>query len=220
MRTFLSTVLLVLFTGCVTAQNSAGNPDSVARRDYLRYAGASGPVYLRVMTWPLRLGEQPEVGNAMAAAATGAVFGLPTAFTADPGAAPQPQFRVVATFDYPPPLSPSALCAADQADQGPAASPDARETSLLLAFCTRGELLAGTRVRGPRIGNTNDPEFRRMVRSGIREMFAFDDPRYDNRRLMADFGSGHHHRFGRHHNGFHRHHHRGSSAVFGFGTGW
>ena len=219
MRTFLSTVILVLLTGCVTAQNTAGIPDSVARRDYLRYAGSSGPVYLRVMTWPLRLGEQPDVGDAMAAAATGAVLGLPTAFTADPGAAPQPQFRIVATFDYPPPLSPSALCAADQADRGPAVSADGSETSLLLAFCTRGELLAGTRVRGPWIGNTNDPEFRQMVRSGIREMFSFDDPRYDNPRLVGGFGYGHHYGV-RHHHGFPHHHHRGRSAVFGFGTGW
>lgn len=219
MRALFSILIAGLLAGCVTAQNTAGLPDSEARRDYLRYAGASGPVYLRVMTWPLRLGEQPEVGAAMAAAATGAVFGLPTAFTADPGAAPQPQFRIVATFDYPPPLSPSALCAADQADRGPAVSPDGRETSLLLAFCTRGELLAGTRVRGSWIGTVSDPEFRRMVRSGIREMFSFDDPRYDEPRLVGGFGYGHHHSFG-HHTGFHRRHHHGSSAVFGFGTGW
>ena len=190
MRKLLSTVLLIVLTGCVTAQNSAGIPDSETRRDYLRYAGGSGPLYLRVMTWPLRLGDRPTVGARMAADATGAVFGMTTAFTAEEQAASQSHFRIVATFDYPQTLSPSALCAADQADLGPGVVPEADETSLLLAFCTRGELLAGTRVRGPRIDSLNDPAFRDMVRSGIREMFSFDDPRYDRRRVPPGVGFG------------------------------
>jgi hypothetical protein len=201
MRNLISALILLFLTGCVTAQNTAGLPDSEARRDYLRYAGAAGPVYLRVMTWPLRLGDRETVGGRMAADATGAVYAMPTAFTADPSVAPQPHFRIVATFDYPQSFSPSALCAADQADQGPGVVPDSDETSLLLAFCTRGELLAGTRVRGPRVANLNDPAFRDMVRYGIREMFSFDDPRHDRRRFSHGVGFG----FG---------------LGTGFGTGW
>lgn len=180
MRMFSSRALIVCacllaLSGCVTARNTIQFTDSEGRRSYLRYAGAEGPVYLRAANPPTEIGDHAAVSAVMAEAASGAVFAMPTTFTSEIGAAPRPHFRIVALFDAEESLSTADLCESEAKGTDLTAARYADRTNLFLAFCTRGEALAGTRVSGPKITSVSDPALRQMVRSGIREMFSLDD---------------------------------------------
>lgn len=180
MRMFSSRALIVCaclltLAGCVTARNTIQFTDSEGRRSYLRYAGSEGPVYLRAANPPASLGDHDAVAAVMADAASGAVFAMPTTFTSDREAAPQPHFRIVALFDAEESLSTAGLCESEATGTDLTAARYADRTNLFLAFCTRGEALAGTKVSGPKITSVSDPALRQMVRSGIREMFSLDD---------------------------------------------
>lgn len=166
---------LLVLAGCVTARNTIQFTDSEGRRSYLRYAGAEGPVYLRAANPPTEIGDHAAVGAVMAEAASGAVFAMPTTFTSEIGAAPRPHFRIVALFDAEESLSTADLCESEAKGTDLTAARYADRTNLFLAFCTRGQALAGTKVSGPKITTLSDPTLRQMVRSGIREMFTLDD---------------------------------------------
>ena len=128
----LALTLLLGLSGCVTVQNTAGLQDSDGRRDFLRYAGAEGPVYLTVIGAP-----EPFAGVAgrLARAATGAVIAMPTVFTANPDLAPQSHFYIAVAFDPQVTLSPAQLCRAQTENAPLVTSFSEAETRLLLAFC-------------------------------------------------------------------------------------
>lgn len=179
MRIIVLGLCLLALAGCVTARNTIQATDSEGRRAYLRYAGSSGPVYLRAANPPIELGDHGRVGAAAAEAASGAVFAMDTTFTADISRAAHPAFRIVALFDPADSLSTEAVCRSDATSGDLPAARFTDRTNLFLAFCTRGESLAGTRVGGPKLAALSDPSFREMVRAGIREMFAMDDRQRD-----------------------------------------
>lgn len=166
---------LLALAGCVTANNTIQPTDSEGRRAYLRYAGGESPVYLRAANPPAELGGHDAVAAVMAEAASGAVFAMPTTFTADVGAAAHPNFRIVAMFDPVDSLSTADLCESEAMATDVPAARRADRTNLFLAFCTRGEALAGTKVSGPKVASLSDPTLEKMTRTGIREMFAIDD---------------------------------------------
>lgn len=175
MRTILLGLCLLALTGCVTAQNTIQATDSEGRRAYLRYAGASSPVYLRAANPPTELGDHSAVAAALAENASGAVFAMDTTFTSEIGQAAHPNFRIVALFDPVESLSTEDVCRSEAASTDVPAARFSDRTNLFLAFCTRGESLAGTKVRGPKLTSMSDPAFRDMIRTGIREMFTIDD---------------------------------------------
>ena len=168
-------IAALALAGCVTAQNTIQPTDSEGRRAFLRYAGADSPVYLRAANPPSELGNHDAVGTAMADAASGAVFGMPTTFTSDVSAANHPNFRIIALFDPVESLSTADVCESETRSSDVPAARYSDRTNLFLAFCTRGEAIGGTKVSGPKISSLNDPTLRDMTRAGIREMFAIDD---------------------------------------------
>ncbi|MCR9070489.1 MAG: hypothetical protein NXI18_02120 [Alphaproteobacteria bacterium] len=174
-RTLIVGACLLALTGCITARNTIQFTDSEGRRAYLRYAGADGPVYLRAANPPASLGDHGAVGAALAEAASGAIFALPTTFTANIGAAPNPNFRIIALFDAEESLSTADLCESEAKSTGLTAARYADRSNLFLAFCTQGQALAGTKVSGPKITALSDPSLREMIRTGLREMFSQDD---------------------------------------------
>lgn len=181
MRILVVGLCLLGLAGCITAQNDIQATDSEGRRAFLRYAGAYSPVYLRVANPPKELGDHATVGAAMADAASGAVFGMDTRFTADKGAADQPHFRIVALFDPVISMSTAEICRSEATGADLPAARFADRTKLFLAFCTRGEALAGTRVSGPKLTSVSDPNLRKMARAGISEMFSLNDRDRDRR---------------------------------------
>ncbi|SDG31755.1 MULTISPECIES: hypothetical protein [Thalassobaculum] len=174
-RVGLLGIAALALAGCITAQNTIQPTDSEGRRAFLRYAGGESPVYLRAANPPGALGNHDAVASVMAEAASGAVFGMPTTFTSDVGAATHPNFRIIALFDPVESLSTAEVCESEARSSDVPAARYTDRTNLFLAFCTRGEAIGGTKVSGPKIESLDDPTLRDMTRSGIREMFAIDD---------------------------------------------
>ncbi len=179
MRVIALGLCLLMLSGCVTARNTFSATDSEGRREFIRYAGGESPVYLTALNAPAELGDWGVVSDRLADAATGAVFGLDTRFTGDIEQATRANFRIVALFDPLVSLSAKGLCQAESRQAPQTSARHVDKTTLFLAFCTRGEDLAGTIVTGPKITELGDPELREMVRAGIREMFSMRDRRRD-----------------------------------------
>jgi|GEM_PF-719240 len=179
MRIIVLGLCLLTLAGCVTARNTVQATDSEGRRAFLQYAGSSSPVYLLAANPPAELGDHAAVAGAVAEAASGAVFAMDTTFTADIARAAHPNFRIVALFDPVQSMSTEAVCQSEAKAADVPAARFADRTNLFLAFCTRGEAIAGTKVSGPKLASVADPAFREMARTGIREMFSFDDRRRD-----------------------------------------
>lgn len=175
MRSLVLGLSMLALAGCVTAQNTIQPTDSEGRRAFLRYAGGSSPVYLLAANPPADLGGHDAVASAVADAASGAVFAMDTRFTADIAKADHPNFRIVALFDPTDALSTDEVCKSEAAAADVPAARYADRTNLFLAFCTRGEAIAGTKVSGPKLASLDDPALAEMARSGVREMFSTDD---------------------------------------------
>lgn len=158
-----------LLSGCagsgIGAQRIVEGLDAEGRRETL--AAAGGTVYLTAAHPPA--GSAGEASARMADAATGAVFGMPTAFTADPARAGRTALRIVGLFDAPVTTRPERLCAADWTDTTVAR--DGGRTRLFLVFCSGERPLAGARVVGPAIADLADPMLVALTRVGIQEMF-------------------------------------------------
>lgn len=170
MRTISSAIVVcvsLILAGCVTATSTGTGVDAEGRRAFLRYAGGEGPVYLAVINAPTDLGS--EVGARAARAATDSVIGIGVTFTADRSQASRPNYRIITLFDPEISLSANEVCSADARPMVAARYQD--RTNLFMAFCARGEALAGAKVRGSKIVSADDPEFARMVRAGMIEMF-------------------------------------------------
>lgn len=163
--------LLLALTGCVTAQDTLTGTDSEGRRAFLIYAGGKGPVWLQAGN--AGVAAPGAASTAVAEAASGAVFGLDTTFTADRDAAAHPKYRILVLFDPTVSTSTDDVCRSFPGDV-PAVRFEDR-TSLFMAFCAGPESIAGAIVRGPKLASLEDPVLREMVRSGVREMFPLND---------------------------------------------
>jgi hypothetical protein len=157
----------LILAGCVTATSTGTGVDAEGRRAFLRYAGGEGPVYLAAINAPTNLGAG--VGARAAAAATDSVIGIGVEFTADRAQASRPNYRIITLFDPEVSLSANQVCTADTRPMVAARYQD--RTNLFMAFCARGEALAGAKVRGSKVVSADDPELTRMVRAGMVEMF-------------------------------------------------
>ena len=177
MRVVVLGLCLAMLAGCVTARNTITATDSEGRRAFLTYAGGETPVYLVAANPPADLGTHAAVASRLADAASGAVFGMDTEFTSDIDMASRSNFRIVALFDPTVALSTTEVCRSEARQSPLVAARHADKTTLFLAFCTRGEDIAGTIVTGPKVVELSDPALTKMVRTGIREMFSFDDRR-------------------------------------------
>lgn len=109
----------------------------------------------------------PEFRAALAAAMTDKVFGRPTAFTADPQAAPQPRYRVVLAFNPPADTDAHALCRGEVAT---AAAPAERIT-VQGAFCDGTTLLASVQGWVAKVQGRDDRRFLQLIAQLTRELF-------------------------------------------------
>jgi len=163
--------LLLTLVGCVTAQDTLTGTDAQGRRAFLLYAGEKGPVWLQAGN--AGIAAPGAASAAVAEAASGAVFGMNTTFTADRTAAAHPNYRVLVLFDPAVATSTDDVCRSFPSDVPAVRFTD--RTNLFLAFCARQESIAGAIVRGPKLTRLDDPKLREMVRAGIREMFPQND---------------------------------------------
>ena len=158
---------MVALSGCVTANSTSTGVDASGRRAFLSYAGSDAPVYLTAVN--PGFGSPQEVARKVAASADQSVLGSPVTFSSDRTETKLPQYRIVALFDPEVSVSTGQVCSSDQAP--PVAARYQDRTNLFMAFCSRGEEIAGARVSGKKLSGPDDPELDRMVKAGMSEMF-------------------------------------------------
>jgi hypothetical protein len=158
---------VLALSGCVTANSTSTGVDATGRHAFLSYAGADSPVFLTAVN--PGFGAPPEVAARVAKAADQSVLGSPVTFSTDRAATKLPQYRIIALFDPEVSLSTGQVCSADE--RPPVAARYQDRTNLFMAFCARGEEIAGARVSGNRLSGPDDPELDRMVKAGMSEMF-------------------------------------------------
>lgn len=159
--------MAALVAGCGDGPATvAGTWRSPAAWSSLVYATSAGPLLVEVHGSPF--GEPAAAfRTAMAAAMTDRVFGRPTAFTADPQAAPHPRFRVVLAFNPPADSDPRALC------QGQVATAAAAGDRITVqgAFCDGATLLASVQGWVARVQGRDDKRFVQLIGQLTRELF-------------------------------------------------
>lgn len=131
------------------------------------YAASDSPILIEVAGQPLGLSAEavaPRVAQFM----TGAVFGYPTRFTADPAQALHRNFRAVMVFSPAPALTEDAVCAGRLSFL---AAPPRDEVRLFGVFCNGARALA--HVTGGVVGVSapDDPRFVALIRAATRDLF-------------------------------------------------
>jgi hypothetical protein len=109
------------------------------------------------------------VAERLARHADGAVSGTTVTYTAKPGAAKLPHYRIVALFDAVQGFSTNEAC--ESAFRPAVAARYIDRTNLFLAFCDENEPIAGAKVSGPKLAGIDDPVLADMMRQGMRAMF-------------------------------------------------
>ncbi|MCR9176277.1 MAG: hypothetical protein NXI19_09795 [Alphaproteobacteria bacterium] len=158
---------VLALSACVTANSTSTGVDANGRRAFLTYAGADAPVYLTAVN--PAFGSPQEVAREVALSADQSVVGSPVTFTTERSETALPHYRIVALFDPEVSVSTDQVCRSDQTP--PVAARYQDRTNLFLAFCARGEEIAGARVSGAKLSGPDDPELDRMVKAGMSEMF-------------------------------------------------
>lgn len=159
--------LAALTAGCGDGPATvSGTWRSPATWSSLVYATSKGPLLVEVHGSPFG-DAAPEFRAALAAAMTDKVFGRPTAFTADPQAAPQPRYRVVLAFNPPADTDAHALCRGEVAT---AAAPAERIT-VQGAFCDGTTLLASVQGWVAKVQGRDDRRFLQLIAQLTRELF-------------------------------------------------
>lgn len=162
-------LVLLLLSGCVTAQDTATGVQAGPRHRFLAFAGYQSPVLIVSVNAPFQL-TPPDVAARLAEYAEGAVLGSDVTYTGNPGAAKKNNYRIVARFDAEQGASTEDVCRS--AYQSPVlAARYADRTNLFMAFCDKGEPIAGAKLSGPKLSGLSDPTLRDMIRQGMREMF-------------------------------------------------
>lgn len=159
--------LAALGSGCGDGPATlAGTWRSPAAWSSMVYATTDGPMLVEVHGSPFDV-PAAQFRQGVVAAMTGAVFGRPTAFTADRDQAPQPRFRVVLAFNAPDSTDARDLCAGQVAT---AAAPGERIT-VHGAFCDGATLLASIRGWVAKVEGADDKRFRLLLSQLTRELF-------------------------------------------------
>lgn len=160
-------VLAALGAGCGDGPATvAGGWRSQAAWSSMVYATTGGPMLVQVHGTPFDVA--PDHFRALLAEAmTNKVFGRPTAFTADPSAAPQPAYRVVLAFNPPADTDPRNLCEGRVAIAAKAGD----RITVLGAFCQDGTLLASIRGWVAKVDGPDDARFRMLMAQLTRELF-------------------------------------------------
>lgn len=159
--------MTALVSGCGDGPATlAGTWRSPAAWSSLVYATSNGPLLVEVHGSPFG-DPAPDFRTAIAAAMTNKVFGRPTAFTAEPQAAPQPRYRVVLAFNAPASTDPRDLC---QGHVATAATPGDRIT-IHGAFCDGTTLLASIQGWVAKVQGRDDKRFQQLIGQVTRELF-------------------------------------------------
>lgn len=160
-------VMAAMVSGCGDGPATvAGGWRSPATWSSMVYASSAGPLLVEVHGDPFGL-NAAEFRRHLAGLMTNKVFGRPTAFTADPSAAPQPRYRVVLAFNPPDDTDTRQLCSGSVAT---AAKPGERVT-VLGAFCEGPALLASIKGWVARVDGADDKRFRQLMEQMVRELF-------------------------------------------------
>ena len=158
--------------GCVTVRETNSDVGATTKRNFLRYSGNQSPVLVTALNSPFRA-DALSVAAIAAHHAGAAVVGANVDFTEDASLASKPNFRLVLLFDPVNTVSPRDICAADNAPPVVAVIPG--ELSLHAAFCSDDEPIVGVLGTGPIPDGPNDPEFEKLVRMTVAEMFPTQD---------------------------------------------
>ena len=164
----LACLALLMLGGCVTAHDTITNVDPAPRLRFLNFAGYQSPVLVVSVNAPFQLPAR-DVAARLAEHAEGAVTGSDVTYTANPGAARHGDYRVVARFDADQGASTKEVC--QSAYESVVAARYVDRTNLFLAFCDKGEPIAGAKVSGPKLDGPADPNLREMMRQGMKAMF-------------------------------------------------
>lgn len=162
-------LVLLLLTGCVTAQDTATGVQAGPRHRFLSFAGYNSPVLMVSVNAPFQL-TPADVAARLAEYAEGAVLGSDVTFTASRAAATKNNYRIVARFDAEQATSTGEVCQSAYETAVLAARYTDR-TNLFMAFCDKGEPIAGAKMSGPKLSGLGDPVLRDMIRQGMKEMF-------------------------------------------------
>ena len=174
---FPGIVALVVLVGCVTVNETYTGVSNASKRDYLNYVGGNGPILITAVNVPFSEG----VDQAMEVAARLASQSIAhntVKFTVEKAKAHQPHFRVVMVFDLPAATSDYEICNADT--RGAPVERISGEMRIFSVFCARGELLSGTRVRGPAPKTAADAGYEKIVRAAFENMFPYNDTEGSN----------------------------------------
>ena len=164
----LACLALLLLSGCVTAQDTITNVDPAPRLRFLNFAGNNPPVLMISVNAPFQL-PATEVAGRLAEMAKGSVSRSDVRYTASPAAARLNNYRIVARFDADQGASTKEVC--QSAYESVVAARYVDRTNLFLAFCDKGEPIAGAKVSGPKLDGPADPNLREMMRQGMKAMF-------------------------------------------------
>lgn len=141
------------------------------------YAASRGPILIEVQGNPFGL-PPPALAATVAGAMRGAVVGHPVGFTADPGQATAPNFRVVVVLQPSPGLDEDDVCAGRPAFL---AGVPPGQVAAFGAFCNGGRALTYTRGSVQGVGGAGDPRFLALMNQVARDLFRQprDDPFHD-----------------------------------------
>lgn len=154
--------------GATRIMRGGGSYPAEFARDYLQYAGREGPVLLQVQGDAFAK-PPAETAPRLAEMTTGAVFGLPIAFTANREVVREPNWRVIFVFDNAAGASDDALC------EGLAPQEMSDQTdNVIAAFCFRDRSYGYVRGYARSFGGLDDPALRDYARQIVREMFPPD----------------------------------------------
>lgn len=168
-----------VLSGCVTSQPGYSQLDNEGKREYLSYAAAETPVYLKTVNWPFADGNAA-ASQAAARYASGSIFGSKAEFTADPAAAGHPNYYVVLAMNLPLSSLVTVLCG-----DGPVPVDTGARTDTLritAAFCSGGQTLSSSTATGPVPAGAADDAFRELVRGAMQELFPIERERDGDRK--------------------------------------
>lgn len=144
----------------------AGTWRSPATWSTMVYASAKGPLLVQVHGEPFGL-QPADFRSAVADAMSNQVIGRVVHFTADPEAAPHPQYRVVLAFDPPPGQAVEALCAGRVAT----AARSGERITVQAAFCDGERALASAQGWVAKVDGPADKRFRQLLGQVVRDLF-------------------------------------------------
>lgn len=164
----LACLVLLMLSGCITAQDTATGVDAGPRRRFLTIAGYQSPVLLISVNAPFHL-EARDVAARLATFADGSVSGSDVTYTANPALAKHGNYRIVARFDAEQGADATDTC--KSASEPVVAARYADRTNLFMVFCDRNEPIAGAKISAPKLSGMDDPNLREMLRQGMQAMF-------------------------------------------------